>query len=268
MYLKESKVQENEVSELKKNDIIESIVKLKTIDDVQALDKFKLDHFGKEVLMKMLDGKLEEHKLIREAFYDLNSLLDDYIYENNKIAEKLYNVISLHYLSDLSNYIQMFQEENNILNYFYNQDPYTKMINILDDYKLLTHQELADKLNMSKSNLSNYITKIKPYDILYTKTIVDHKKKYYFLSYKTKQFLKNNKNTFHSFTIKLEKEKINYWKAEEFVEMNYLNVMEFQEKNNNYLAKFIKSTKEVEEYGQPGSSVIIRQMERKQNKAV
>lgn len=261
----------NEFPKLNQDDVVQSLVQLKTIEDVQQIDKFKIDHLGKEVLMKMMDGKLEEHKLILEALYDLNSLLDDYLYDNAKIVENLYNVISLHYLSDVSNYILMSQEENSILKHIYNQEPYTEMINILDTYDLLTHQELADKLNISKSNLTNYIAKINPYDIFHTKTIVDHKKKYYYLSYKTKQFLKSNKKTSPLLMAKHfeREERTDLWSMREFSEPNYFsNVFKSLEINNNYITKFTEAIKEGETYGQQSNSVIIRQIERKQNKAI
>ncbi len=227
------------IDNYEENKIQKLFTQLKSIEDIKKLDKFHLDFIGKEIILKIIEGDLITNKKIKDDFYNLNYVIDDYLQEKESEIEAYYNIFAFHYLSDLSNYLIMNQNETMNLKIIYNKMPYTKIIDTLSSNNFLSHQELANRLNLSKSNLTNYLNKIKVYDVIQVKNIVDKKKKFYFLTYKTKQFLKQNKKCLSN--------KKSKWLGS------------YEEKNISY-KNYITTAKEVMMYVKQESSINIREI--------
>ena len=66
------------IDNYEENKIQKLFTQLKSIEDIKKLDKFHLDFIGKEIILKIIEGDLITNKKIKDDFYNLNYVIDDY----------------------------------------------------------------------------------------------------------------------------------------------------------------------------------------------
>lgn len=166
---------------------------IKSISDVRGITRVKLYYLGEFLLKKLVDYNFDSILNIEDFFYDLNYILDSEIKKHEEIFDSYYNIFVLNYLADLFQFLNKKQKANNKFDYFINKKPYANMIEILLKEKVLSHKELAENMNISVTNLTNYINKIKDLGIVTVNSLEFNKKaKYYRLSFDLLKYLNQN----------------------------------------------------------------------------
>lgn len=165
-----------------------------TKDDFFNISKSKSFDFASKILDNIYNQKnTNELEFLFEQF---NYYLDEIIDENLKEFNKFYNIVLFKFLSDFTYHKNKDFNNNEIFNKLINNnDNISKVLIALHKYGAISHSALADKLNISRPNLSNTIKKISEYDNVLTtyKLPSNNKTIYYNLSIDFKRTISKNR---------------------------------------------------------------------------
>ena len=171
----------------------------KDINEITKNDFFKISKSKTfDFTFKTLDNIYNQKntKELGLLFEQLNYYLDEIIDENLEEFNKFYNIVLFKFLSDFTYYKNKDFNNNKIFNELINNnDNISKVLMTLHKYGAMSHSTLANKLNISRSNLSNTIKKISKYDNVLTtyKLPSNNKNTYYNLSIDCKRTISKNR---------------------------------------------------------------------------
>lgn len=159
------------------------------INDVLQLDRRSLYEFALEIFKSWAEYGQENTEVYEDFFKTLNKTLDGFIMENSEEVDYYYNVISLNLVSVFAHYFYGVKYQNEKYDGLLRNRSVRAVIKILDEHGPLTQSELARRLDISPTALSNQLNRIKELNVVRKfKLPANQKQTYYVLTADCKRY--------------------------------------------------------------------------------
>lgn len=161
---------------------------------VQNIDKRKILQLMQNIMSGCVEGNFDKLKDYDEYMYILNEVTDEYIDGLDEAYKQAYNFFALNFIADtLHIYLKVNHSKNNFNEIISDMTSY-KIIKELNIAGVLTQSELADRLGLETTTLSNQLKKLQDSNVFIKYKIPENKRQtFYTLSADCKKFF-NSEN--------------------------------------------------------------------------
>ena len=159
------------------------------INDVLNINRRTLYSFVLDLLNTCVECNIETLEAYDNFFNRLNRVVDDFIMENEDEVDKYYNIISLNLISFFTHAFFCDKRQDGTFEVLCNTVNTYNLIKILNECGSLTQTELANKLGIRTTALSNRLNEIKDQNVIRKyKLPTNQKQTYYALTSDCKRF--------------------------------------------------------------------------------
>lgn len=156
---------------------------------VKNIDKRKVLQFMQNIISNCVEGNYDKLKSYDKNMWLFNEVTDEYIDGLDEAYKNAYNFFALNFIADTLHIYLKVNKNNNVYNEIISSVTSYRIIKELNIAGALTQSELADRLGIKTTNLSNQLKKLENSNVFIKYKISENKKQtFYTLSADCKKF--------------------------------------------------------------------------------